>query len=175
MEKMTSVFKMVSPEEPGPGTGTNESSFVDIKLDMEPEDGEKNRTSVFCQKCCVCFNSIMMHKNPLPQNPTICQRIRYAFMCPPHGIIGSYFTAVFIFAILYAVLWSLFGDYALPHNAIFELWLHFVTSIIGGYIIHLISLPPLLGKYYNCDIICLRESCLSTPAAQLTQQQRAIG
>lgn len=152
VEQTAVDFIMISNEQSSDVSDVG-SNFVEIKLDKEPEDSKVDNTakcsrmSVFCRKCCLCLDSIKTSKNPLPENPSICQRIRYAFLCPPHGIIGFYITAIFLFAILYGCLWSLFRDYALPCNIIFQLWFHFITSLIGGYVIHLISLPPLLGKY----------------------------
>ncbi|CAE1272954.1 SLC9B1_2 [Acanthosepion pharaonis] len=142
---------MTSTEDASPSVGTSEINFVEVKLDKEQADSKfdnaaKNgRMSVFCKKCCLCFDSITTSKNPLPENPSICQRIRYTFLCPPHGIIGSYITTIFIFAILYAVFWSLLGESALPRSNIFGLWVLFICCIIGGYIVQFIKLPPLLG------------------------------
>lgn len=120
--------------------------FVEVKKDYKTEDGAKNaRGSFSCKKCLTSLDCLTTSKNPLPENPTIPQRIKYAFLCPPHGIIGSYVTVLLIFAILYAVLLSLLGEMALPRSNIFGLWVLFICCVIGGYFVEFFRLPPLLG------------------------------
>ena len=154
MTTTTTIFTMTSTDEPSSVMTDGEIGYIEVKLDAETDNSQpvkeakKSKMLFSCRKYCFCIDSMSRYKNPLPDNATICQKIRFAFLCPPHGIIGSYITTFFIFAILYAVFLSLVGGYALPRSNLFGLWVLFICCITGGYLVQFVKLPPLLGKYF---------------------------
>ncbi|KAJ8022525.1 Sodium/hydrogen exchanger 9B2 [Holothuria leucospilota] len=97
--------------------------------------------------CCLsCTKPLLTKYNPLPPNPSYCQRLKYAFMCPPHGTLASIITWCSVVLLLWAVLFSVLGDDVLPGGNIFALYVLVVTSMVAGLVIQkLFRLPPLLG------------------------------
>ncbi len=112
-----------------------------------PDQEEDNTFCVGCRQSCQrSFRPILTKHNKLGQNPSFCQRFRYAFMCPPHGIVSRWLTLGLITFLVWAVLWSITGAETLPGGNLFGLYILIVCCFIGGWLIQKIHLPPLLGK-----------------------------
>ena len=101
-----------------------------------------------CQTCCIsCWRPCLTKYHPLPQNPTYSERLRHGLMCPPHGWLGHVFALIFCTAFTWGILWAITGPAALPGGNIFALVMMVIFGYIGGALVRLIRLPPLLGEY----------------------------
>lgn len=84
-----------------------------------------HRIRTCCRSCCLPCRT---KYHPLPENPRCWDRFKFAFMCPPHGLVARYLQFFCLCVISYAVLISVFKDYALPGGNFFSLctvlWLH---------------------------------------------------
>lgn len=129
-----------------PGISADDTSNGVI---VEEESDEVNTSRkchglrTFCHQLCLPCRT---KHNPLPPDATLCQRFKFSFMCPPHGVMAQYLQFLFLCGITFAVLVAVFKDQALPGGNFFSLYVLFFGSILGGYLISFIKLPPLLGK-----------------------------
>ena len=107
--------------------------------------------SDFCSRCAKScersFRPCLTKHNKLGSNPTCCQQFRYAFMCPPHGIVSRWCTLGLITFLIWAVLWSITGAETLPGGNLFGLYVLIVCCFAGGWLMNKIHLPPLLGEW----------------------------
>lgn len=85
--------------------------------------------------------------NPLPENPTVCDKIKDMFLLPPHGIVGFILQITIICLQIWGILAAITGSEAMPGGNFFSLLVLFVLCVIGGRLISLANLPPLLGKH----------------------------
>lgn len=104
-----------------------------------------------CHVCCAkvyshCFKPCMTKYNPLPETPSRCQRLRYAFLCPPHGPLNRVVTLALCLLLVWGVMWAISGEQALLGGNFFALIVLFVLCVLGGELMKLMHLPPLLGK-----------------------------
>lgn len=127
----------------------------EVEFEVQEEPVEEDLTK--CKKChtsCLeCCRPVLAHHHPLSDNPSLLQRLHFAFLCPPHGRIGACFFVVLVGALWWGVLWSLTGDDALPGGNFFSLLLLFFFCWCGGYLVNLVKLPPLLGTVFNIIFI----------------------
>ncbi|XP_025095637.1 sodium/hydrogen exchanger 9B2-like isoform X1 [Pomacea canaliculata] len=95
----------------------------EVEFEVQEEPVEEDLTK--CRKChtsCLeCCRPVLAHHHPLSDNPSLLQRLHFAFLCPPHGRIGACFFVVLVGALWWGVLWSLTGDDALPGGNFFSL------------------------------------------------------
>ena len=130
-------------------------------MDKEQDDINENKLlntqkhNGKCQKCRIfclaCWKPCLKKYNPLPPQPSVKERIRFAFTCPPHGIIGHYITVTLSVIVMMGVLIALLREHALPGGNFFGLYILIILCIIAGKIVEKIRLPPLLGKQRsNC-------------------------
>lgn len=84
--------------------------------------------------------------NPLPENPTVCDKIKDMFLLPPQGIVGFILQITIICLQIWGILAAITGSEAMPGGNFFSLLVLFVLCVIGGRLISLTNLPPLLGK-----------------------------
>ena len=118
----------------------------ETEVQHEPETTRKcHGLRTFCHKTCLPCRT---KYNQLPQNASCFDRFKFAFLCPPHDVLARYLQFLVLCGITYAVLISLFKDYALPGGNFFSLYVLFFGSVLGGYLISFIKLPPLLGKFF---------------------------
>eukprot|EP00106_Octopus_bimaculoides_P006078 XP_014773520.1 PREDICTED: sodium/hydrogen exchanger 9B1-like [Octopus bimaculoides] len=157
----------VIPSSPGPRKsfigdkeGDTEDDIEQQKLQLKSTTKASSRPCFsFCHRVGQSLNAVLGRaENPLPENPTQCQRFKHALLCPPQGLLGAYITSVLSFALLFGVLVSLLGNAALPGSNIFALWVLFVACVTGGYFIQFLKLPPLLGEYSIIIIIANQPS-----------------
>ncbi|XP_077962047.1 sodium/hydrogen exchanger 9B2 isoform X1 [Gasterosteus aculeatus] len=78
--------------------------------------------------------------------------IRLKDRCPrPRGLLSLIVTKVCLFALLFAVVWSVTGSECLPGGNLFGIVVLFICSVLGGKLVGMIQLPtlppfpPLLG------------------------------
>ncbi|XP_042557591.1 sodium/hydrogen exchanger 9B2 isoform X2 [Dipodomys spectabilis] len=99
-------------------------------------------------------NLLNSNEKKLPETPTelnCLQRLRSAWACPPHGLLGRVITTVTMVVLLWAVVWSITGSECLPGGNLFGILILFYCAVIGGKLFSLIKLPtlpplpPLLG------------------------------
>ncbi|XP_055334940.1 sodium/hydrogen exchanger 9B2-like isoform X2 [Paramacrobiotus metropolitanus] len=88
---------------------------------------------------------ILYKRNPLPKNPSRSQKVRYAFLCPPHGFLASLLANILVILFLWLTAFFLARKDALPGGNIFALFVLYGASSLGGFVVSLLRLPPLLG------------------------------
>lgn len=129
---------------------------IDMELISEADRKDQNydEKPKYClklKKCCLdLWRPLRTKYHPLPVNASICDRFVFAMRCPPHGNFMAYIQFLVIFGFIWATLISVLEDEALPGGNIFSLLILFFTCVVGGYIVSLIRLPPLLGEYTSC-------------------------
>jgi len=104
---------------------------------------------------------ILKKNNNLPSNPTIKDRMKYAFSCPPHGMVGRVMTGVALLLLIWGALVSILGETALPGGNIFSLLVLFVLAQLAGDLVALVKLPPLLG------MLCVGIALASIPGISI--------
>ncbi|CAG2225679.1 SLC9B1_2 [Mytilus edulis] len=132
----------------GAGNGKIPNGHKDEDEDNK-KDNESNKTPSkidqiqdTCTTCCIpCLTS----HNPLPEYPSRIQRLGHAFMLPLHGNVATYLQFTVVCVQLWIIIYSLTHGQALPGGNLFSLLILFIGCAIGGYLISLIRLPPLLG------------------------------
>ena len=138
----------------GMSTSANEHKHNNNGDDGEEESKpEVEQTgSCACACCRTCCSAIeaklkpcMSEHNPLPENPTCCDRFRYAFLCPPHGKLAKWITRLLLLVVTWALLWVLIGNEALPPGWVFALLILYAACTVAGYLTTFLKLPPLLG------------------------------
>ncbi len=152
-------------DSPGiPATSTHASNVPDdIPDDPAPDESEMDKKPAKkcclpCHRCCIrcCFRCVKPCRtkfNPLPNNASKCSRLRYAFMCPPHGKVAATITLLVAVIYFWAVLWSLTDDKALPGGNFFALIVLLICCVLGGLLVKKIKLPALLGKYIYIIVV----------------------
>ncbi|XP_061197151.1 sodium/hydrogen exchanger 9B2-like [Saccostrea echinata] len=83
--------------------------------------------------------------NPLPENPTIVDKIKDMFLLPPQGMVGFILQITIICLQIWGILAAITGSEALPGGNFFSLIVLFVLCVICGRLISFANLPPLLG------------------------------
>ncbi|XP_013384872.1 uncharacterized protein LOC106154881 [Lingula anatina] len=123
--------------------------FKDITEHFE-ESKEKSSYKKRTRRCDACRTSCYNFCKPCmtkyhPPVTTRAQRMRHALMCPPHGKLGRVVTSKLTLILLWAVLWAITRDEALPGGNFFGLIVLFLACKLGGFLVSKIRLPPLLG------------------------------
>ena len=98
-----------------------------------------------CLSCRVICRRCLTKYNPLPDNPTMCARLKHSLLCPPHGRVSRDLTLVLFVVLSWGVVWGMTGDEALPGGSFFALYVVMICCVIGGSLIKLAHMPPLLG------------------------------
>ncbi|XP_064597587.1 sodium/hydrogen exchanger 9B2-like [Liolophura sinensis] len=106
-----------------------------------------------CARCCgnlsrrlnICCKPCMWEHHPLPPEPSLCQRFKYTFMCPPHGVVAQAIVFFITILIIWSILWSISKEEALPGGKYFGIVLLFPCCVLAGMAMEKIRLPPLLG------------------------------
>lgn len=136
----------------------SQGSVTMVDGDLYPPSQASSVSEVRCcsdwqRTCSLGFRPWRTKYNSLPDDATLCQRIKYGTMCPPHGPLAVIFTWTCVIFLLWAVLFSVLGDLALPGGHIFALYILVVASMAAGILVQkLFRLPPLLGKF-NREIL----------------------
>ncbi|XP_050417679.1 sodium/hydrogen exchanger 9B2 [Patella vulgata] len=110
---------------------------------------ESKSTGGCCGKIKNCFDKVSRPfttaHNPLPDYPTLKDRFVYGLRCPPHGRAARWLVFILTIVILWAIVWSIVEEEALPYHSYFGMIILFPLCIIGGLNVQQIRLPPLLG------------------------------
>lgn len=123
----------------GPGAGESATN----PLDLCP-DGFSNMVTKLYQTKPVQF--CLLSENPLAEDPTKLQQVRWFFLCPPHSHFGWVLTRVLGLCIAWAALWGIVGkEEAFFGGNVFSIFLLYVLSRVSGFFVGLLGLPPLLG------------------------------
>jgi len=93
-----------------------------------------------------CCGPLLQANNRMGPNPSKAEKLKDAFLFPPHGAVGKCLTWGLIGVLLWMTLYScLKHGTAEPGGNIFSLLVLFVLCHIGGEIVSTVKLPPLLG------------------------------
>ncbi|XP_038060372.1 sodium/hydrogen exchanger 9B2-like [Patiria miniata] len=110
-----------------------------------PEEREPQCCRGLRDRCKMACRPLVAKHNQLPESPSRRARLKYAFLCPPHGLVAKIVLNVTIVVLLWAILWSITGPEALPGGNLFAIYVLVVVAAVGGKLIELIHLPALLG------------------------------
>ncbi|XP_033644443.1 sodium/hydrogen exchanger 9B2-like [Asterias rubens] len=118
--------------------------------DRDPDSDDDGRDEAIsgshCSASCLVFcRPCMTEHNPLPNNPSVCTRLKHSLMCPPHGRVSRDVTLVLFVLMSWGVVWGMTGDAALPGGNFFALYVLVICCMVGGILIKLVRLPALLG------------------------------
>ena len=123
--------------------------------DLAPEDQQKPRSSVLMKVESWLSPVLVSSHPPLQSSAGLTERLKYSCLCPPHGWWGDLLTLATLLLTVWAVSYSLLGPLSLPTSevitvnitggAVFTTFLLLVSSVLGGKIVELVRLPPLLG------------------------------
>ena len=103
-----------------------------------------------CHRCCpTIWNCCSAKENPLPDNPTFCQKIKHLFLCPPHGFVAHTIALLTGATLFWGCLWATAGDDALPGGHCFSLFVIFCLGHVAGRLLNVINVHPLVGKYMS--------------------------
>ena len=106
---------------------------------------EQNEGARRCACCVRISKKFSTEHNPLPEEPSCLDTVKYAFLCPPHGIVATLITTFFVVITLWGVAWSILKEEALPGGNIFGLIILLILCMLAGKITEKIRLPGLLG------------------------------
>ncbi len=138
------AYCITTIEAPPPSQGT----------DANPKP--KSRKKQCYAQCAAMVRPCMTRHNPIWDDASCWKKFKYGLMCPPHGHLAKCITLFLMTALLWGVLWSITGDEALPGGNLFSLYVLIICCVLGGFIVGLIHLPPLLGKssqkYKQCSV-----------------------
>ncbi|XP_022110696.1 sodium/hydrogen exchanger 9B2-like [Acanthaster planci] len=110
-----------------------------------PEDREPQCCLGLRDRCKMACRPCLAKHNQLPPDPSHRARLKFAVLCPPHGLVAKVVLNVTIVVLLWAVLWSITGAEALPGGNLFAIYVLVVVAALGGKLIELVHLPALLG------------------------------
>uniref|UniRef100_A0A2C9K2F1 Cation/H+ exchanger transmembrane domain-containing protein n=1 Tax=Biomphalaria glabrata TaxID=6526 RepID=A0A2C9K2F1_BIOGL len=117
-----------------------------IDQDDEASENTKKKSMLKVKECFGrCTKPLMSDNHPLPLDAPWYYRLRDNFLCPPHSRMGAVIFIVLVTGSIWATLFSVTGEEALPGGNLFALLVLFVACWSGGYVARLIRLPPLLG------------------------------
>ncbi|OWA52319.1 Mitochondrial sodium/hydrogen exchanger 9B2 [Hypsibius exemplaris] len=88
---------------------------------------------------------VLLKHNPLPEKPTFRQRLWHKCLCPPHTALGNLLSRALICLLVWLAGFSLVREDALPGGNVFALFVLVIAAMLGGFLVSLIKLPPLLG------------------------------
>ncbi|XP_013396747.1 sodium/hydrogen exchanger 9B2 [Lingula anatina] len=100
------------------------------------------RLSASCARTC---RPCSAKHNPLPPGASRGDKLKHAFLCPPHGLVAKMAVLVTSAVMLWACLWAVTGKEALPGGNFFSILVLLICCTIGGYVSQLCRLPPLFG------------------------------
>ena len=88
----------------------------------------------------------MSRYHPLPVLPSRTERCAHALRCPPHGPVAVLLTLALCTALLWATVWAVGGQRALPGGDLFALVAVATAGYLSGRAAGLLRLPPVLGE-----------------------------
>lgn len=120
-----------------------------------PESPSNSKDKPSPSKLQSCISPLLASQHPLPPSPSLTNRIFYSILLPPHGMLGTILTYMLVVLTIWLTCYSVFGQIALPGavpititvqgGTVFALIVLVVVAWIGGWVVQLVHLPPLLG------------------------------
>ncbi|XP_070544797.1 sodium/hydrogen exchanger 9B2-like [Ptychodera flava] len=104
---------------------------------------KRKRMCETCDRVCAPF-LVKYHHIP-GENDTLCYRLKYSLLCPPHGNFAISILYLSLVFVTWGTLWAITGEQALPGGSLFALFILWIAAVIGGVFASFIKLPPLLG------------------------------
>lgn len=96
--------------------------------------------------CYACCKPCMTKHNQIWDDASLWERFKYGLMCPPHGNLSKCVTLLLMTVLFWGVSWAITGEEALPGGNLFSLFVLIICCVLGGYVVGLVHLPPLLGE-----------------------------
>ena len=75
---------------------------------------------VTSQEPAPCYACCLASHNPLPESPSLVERLHHALLCPPHGPPALLVTYAIALGTIWAVAYCLLGQVALPGTSTIE-------------------------------------------------------
>ncbi|XP_050417682.1 sodium/hydrogen exchanger 9B2 [Patella vulgata] len=91
-----------------------------------------------------CIPCLAEYNEP-DEDAGCCERLKYAFMCPPHGKVAMWISKIVAAAAIWGTFWAILGDEALPGGNFFSILVLIYACVIAAAIVELTPFPPLLG------------------------------
>jgi len=98
---------------------------------------------------------VLLKDKSLDDNAGIGARLRHAVLCPPHGRLGDLLAWTLLILTLWGAAVAILGPVALPMyepllveiqgGTVFSVLVLVVVAYLGGWLVSLVKLPPLLG------------------------------
>lgn len=129
-------------------TGWDSKAGSQTDIMSSPQSSGKTGCWAKCNYCCIrnC-RPCLTEFHDVDEHSSCWARFRYAFMCPPHGKVASWTAKVFGAIMIWGTFWAILGDAALPGGNFFGILFMSYLSELGGNLVKLTPLPPLLGKW----------------------------
>jgi len=134
---------------------TRETTFSDLAETKEVIPYNSEQTVKERSKISSLMAPLLAKNHQLTAEANCPERMRHALLCPPHGIVGTLLTWTLLVFTIWAVAVTVLGEVALPGyepiiveiegGTVFSLIVLVVAAHIGGWLVSLIKLPPLLG------------------------------
>lgn len=115
----------------------------------------KQEKTVEVEEPAPCYACCLASHNPLPESPSLVERLHHALLCPPHGPPALLVTYAIALVTVWAVAYCLLGQVALPGTSTIEVSIHggtvfsllalLTVSLIMGWVMEKLHMPPLLG------------------------------
>jgi len=111
---------------------------------------EKNQSKMrsLCTPC-------LMDSHEIGENPSFWTKLKFGFLCPPHDWLGDWVTYGLLVLTFWSVAYVMFGRIATPGDALIvtefkqgaflSVMVVVALSLVGGWIVSLVKMPPLLG------------------------------
>jgi len=140
-------------EEPDRGQG---------KVVIEQTNGKQEKT-VAVEEPVPCYACCLASRHPLPDSPSLGTRLHHALLCPPHGTPALFISYIIALGTIWAVAYCLLGQVALPGTKTIEVSIHggtvfsllalLTVSLIMGWVMEKLHMPPLLGMLLTGPIL----------------------
>ena len=167
-------------ENGSPEKKAQDCSEVSSGKDLQTSNSRCNCCRICCSKLYACCKPCMTKYNPQPEDATRCQRFRHAFLCPPHGKFAKILTLILSLLLIWATCVSLLGPAALPGGNLFGIFVLFVMCSLGGQLVNVMRMPPLLGKlkyfkyFINLNHLILSLSLRTKAALSEGNREKAL-
>ncbi|XP_059167523.1 sodium/hydrogen exchanger 9B2-like [Physella acuta] len=92
-----------------------------------------------------CHTRVSAAAHPLPRDASCLRKLLHGCLCPPSGKVGAVLMVVLMFSLGWAALWSVTKKEVLPNGSLYPVFILFVCSWCGGYLVKQTPFPPLIG------------------------------
>ena len=126
-----------------PAKDSKQTANGSIKISQEENQSTK------CSAIMRCCAPYLRSQNPLPENASFWERVKYGFMLPPAGLLATAVSCAMLSLLVWASVWTMTGDPGLPGGSLFGIIITTVVALLLGWVSERLNLPPLLGKCYR--------------------------